>query len=73
MAQTPKTIEVTVITQRELEVTQEAQALRAHLQFAEQRLSDLTSGLMLWMVGWRDSLAPEARAQMEAMIKEHER
>lgn len=63
---------VTVITQRELELGQENQALRAYLQIAEQKLSDLVSGLKMWMVGWRDDLAPEARAQMEAMIREHE-
>lgn len=73
MAQTPKTIEVTVVTQRELEVTQENQALRAYLSLAEGQLSDLTSGLKLWMVGWRDSLPADARAQMEAMIEEYDK
>jgi hypothetical protein len=29
---------------------------------------DFLFGLKLWMVGWRDDLAPEARAQLDAMI-----
>lgn len=33
---------------------------------------DFLFGLKLWMVGWRDSLAPEARAQLDAMIAHYE-
>lgn len=36
-----------------------------------EALGALLAGLMLWMVGWRDDLKPEARAQMEAMIGEY--
>jgi Lar family restriction alleviation protein len=63
--------QVTVITQKELELGQENQALRAHLSHSEEMLCNLLSGLKLWMVGWRDSLDPSARAQLEAMIAEY--
>ncbi len=33
----------------------------------------LRSSLKLWMVGWRDDLKPEARAQMEEIIKYYDK
>ena len=71
MAQTPREIKLAVVTQRELELGQENQALRAYLKQSDECLDALLSGLMIWMVGWRDDLKPEARAQMEAMIAEY--
>ena len=33
----------------------------------------LMSSLKLWMVGWRDDLNPDARAQMEEIIKYYDK
>lgn len=42
------------------------------VNYWRQRTSDVVDGLKLWMVGWRDSLTPEARAQLDAMIVHYE-
>ena len=73
MAETPKEIKVAVVTQRELELGQENQALRAYLKQSDECLDGLLGGIMIWMVGWRDDLNPGARAQMEEIIKYYDK
>lgn len=77
MAQTPKTIIVDVgqigdLIRRSNDDMEywKAEATKAEAQLG--RLREMMLGLKLWMVGWRDSLEPAARAQIEALIKEYD-
>ncbi len=54
--------------------SERCQAVEAAIEQVERQPNvDLISSLKLWMVGWRDDLSPDARAQMEEMNRYYDK